>query len=223
MQTNFALCIINRDLRISIRNSLDLLVVFGFFIFTVLLMPLTLSAYSEVISIILVVSIWVTTLLSYLISLDRLFRSDFEDGSLEQYVLSEIPLPLIVLYKCFAFWLLNGLPIVLIAPLLGMVLGVEDNLYCTLVLSLILGTILLTFVGAPLAALTVGLRKGGLILSLIVLPFMIPSLLLGISASEGELNGLGSSQYLYFLASIIPITMFASVLISTAALKLSWE
>lgn len=223
MQTNFALCIIIRDLRISIRNSLDLLVVFGFFIFTVLLMPLTLSAYSEVISIILVVSIWVTTLLSYLISLDRLFRSDFEDGSLEQYVLSEIPLPLIVLYKCFAFWLLNGLPIVVIAPLLGMVLGVEDNLYCTLVLSLILGTILLTFVGAPLAALTVGLRKGGLILSLIVLPFMIPSLLLGISASEGELNGLGSSQYLYFLASIIPITMFASVLISTAALKLSWE
>ena len=223
MQTNFAFCIIYRDLKISIRNSVDLLVVLGFFIFTVLLMPLTLSAYSEVISLILVVSIWVTTLLSYLISLDRLFRSDFEDGTLEQYVLSEVPLTLIVLYKCFAFWLLNGLPIVIIAPFLGMVLGIEQSLYFTLVLSLVLGTILLTFVGAPLAALTVSLRKGGVILSLIVLPFMTPSLLLGISASEGVLNGMGSLQHLYILASIIPITMFLSPLVSAAALKLSWE
>ncbi|MGH8355519.1 MAG: heme exporter protein CcmB, partial [Pseudomonas sp.] len=165
--------------------------------------------------------VWVAALLAVLLSLDGLFRSDFEDGSLEQWVLSPHPLPLLVLAKVLAHWLFSGLALVLLAPLLALMLGLPARCLPVLLLSLLLGTPVLSLLGAVGAALTVGLKRGGLLLALLILPLYIPVLILGSGALQAALQGLPAAGYLLWLASLTALAVTLTPFAIAAGLTIS--
>ena len=168
-------------------------------------------------------AIWVAALFSSLLSLDRLFRSDFEDGSLEQLVLSGISLETIVISKCFAHWLTNGLPIVILSPILALIIGLDFSYWWILCLTLLLGTPSLTLIGATPAALSCAIGKGGVLTALIILPLMLPVLILGSGAITAEISGLGGFGHIYALAAILPLSLLAVPFLASKALRLGWE
>ena len=165
--------------------------------------------------------VWVAALLSVLLSLDGLFRSDFEDGSLEQWVLSSHPLPLLVLAKVLAHWAFSGLALVLLSPLLAMMLGLPVECLPILLLSLLLGTPVLSLLGAVGAALTVGLKRGGLLLALLILPLYIPVLILGSGALQAALMGMPATGYLLWLGSLTALAVTLTPFAIAAGLKIS--
>lgn len=165
--------------------------------------------------------VWVAALLAVLLSLDGLFRSDFEDGSLEQWVVSPHPLPLLVLAKVLAHWVFSGLALVLLAPLLGMMLGLPLRTLPVLLLSLLLGTPILSLLGAVGAALTVGLKRGGLLLALLILPLYIPVLILGSGALQAALQGLPAAGHLLWLASLTALAVTLTPFAIAAGLRIS--
>ncbi|MNO93493.1 Heme exporter protein B [compost metagenome] len=164
---------------------------------------------------------WVAALLAVLLSLDGLFRSDFEDGSLEQWVLSPHPLPLLVLAKVLAHWLISGLALVLLAPLFALMLGLPGRCLPVLLLSLLLGTPILSLLGAVGAALTVGLKRGGLLLALLILPLYIPVLILGSGALQASLQGLPTAGHLLWLSSLTALALTLTPFAIAAGLKIS--
>src|SRR5476651_1586739 len=164
---------------------------------------------------------WVAALLSVLLSLDGLFRSDFEDGSLEQWVLSSHPLALLVLAKVLAHWVFSGLALVLLAPLLALMLGLPSECLPVLLLSLLLGTPVLSLLGAVGAALTVGLKRGGLLLALLILPLYIPVLILGSGALQAALQGMPATGYLLWLGSLTALAVTLTPFAIAAGLKIS--
>jgi heme exporter protein B len=165
--------------------------------------------------------IWVAALLAALLSLDNLFRSDFEDGSLEQLLLSPHSLSILVLGKILAHWLVTGLPLLLVAPLLALFLGLPQAAMGTLWLTLILATPMLSLIGAIGVALTVGLRRGGMILSLLVLPLYIPVLIFASNAVDRAASGLPVTAQLNILLAMLILALVLVPLPTSAALKMS--
>jgi heme exporter protein B len=192
-----------------------------FFVMVVTLFPLAVGAQPNLLQAMAPGVIWVAALLAALLSLDNLFRSDFEDGSLEQLLLSPHSLSILVLGKILAHWLVTGLPLLLVAPLLALFLGLPQAAMGTLWLTLILATPMLSLIGAIGVALTVGLRRGGMILSLLVLPLYIPVLIFASNAVDRAASGLPVTAQLNILLAMLILALVLVPLPTSAALKMS--
>jgi heme exporter protein B len=173
---------LGRELRLALRSGGGAGLGLGFFLILVLLVPFGVGPDPDRLATIAVGTLWIGALLACLLSLDRLFQTDFEDGTLDILALSPMPLPAIVALKAMAHWITTGLPLVVAAPALAITLGLPAPAYPWLIATLAIGTPGLSFLGAVGAALTVGLRRGGLLLSILVLPLYIPTLIFGARA-----------------------------------------
>jgi heme exporter protein B len=185
------------------------------------LFPLGVSPEAKVLQTLAPGVIWVAALLAALLSLDSLFRSDFEDGSLEQLALTHHSLSALVLAKVCAHWLVTGLPLLIIAPFLGVILFLPNEATGTLLLTLFLGTPVLSLIGAIGVALTVGLRRGGVLLTLLVLPLYIPVLIFAANAVAVSGTGLPITGQLYFLAALLTLSLTLAPFAAAAALRIS--
>ncbi len=210
-----------RDLRLAFRSRHELANPLIFFVLVVSLFPLAVAPSAELLQVMAPGVIWVSALLSVLLSLDRLFKQDYEDGSLDQLMLSPNPLVILVLAKVCAHWLLTGLPLVLIAPLLGMFLYVPDEAIGVLMLSLLLGTPVLSLVGAIGVSLTVAVNRGGVLLSLIVLPLYIPVLIFGANAVDVASDGMSVRGQLLFLGAVLALALSLAPLATAVALRIT--
>ena len=210
-----------RDLKLAYRHRAELANPLLFFLIIVSLFPLAMGPDQVTLGRLAPGILWVGALLATLLSLDNLFRSDFEDGALEQMLLSPHPASLLVGARILAHWLVTGLPLLLVSPLLALMLYLPDRALPTLLWTLILGTPTLSLVGAIGIALTVGLRRGGLLLSLLVLPLYIPLLIVATSAVSGATAGNPVSGQLYFLAALLVLSLTLSPLAVSAALRIS--
>ncbi|WP_296259216.1 MULTISPECIES: heme exporter protein CcmB [unclassified Pseudomonas] len=213
--------LIAREARLLFRRPAELLNPLVFFAIVIALFPLAVGPESHLLQTISPGLVWVAALLAVLLSLDGLFRSDFEDGSLEQWVLSSHALPLLVLAKVLAHWAFCGLALVLLAPLLALMLGLPTDCLPVLLLSLLLGTPVLSLLGAVGAALTVGLKRGGLLLALLILPLYIPVLILGSGALQAALQGMPATGYLLWLGSLTALSVTLTPFAIAAGLKIS--
>ncbi|WP_425257291.1 heme exporter protein CcmB [Methylomonas defluvii] len=213
--------IIRRDLLLAFRRRAEMANPLFFFVLVVTLFPLAVGAQPNLLRAMAPGVIWVSALLAALLSLDGLFRSDFEDGSLEQMLLSPHALSVLVLGKIIAHWLVTGLPLLLVAPLLAVFLGLPQQAMGTLWLTLILATPLLSLIGAIGMALTVGLRRGGMLLSLLVLPLYVPVLIFASGAVDRAASGLPVGAQLYILLAMLLSALVLVPLPTAAALKMS--
>ncbi len=213
--------LLKRDLTLAYRHRAELANPLLFFVIVISLFPLGISPESKNLQIIAPGVIWVAALLAAMLSLDSLFRSDFEDGSLEQIALSARSLPLLVLAKVLAHWLVTGLPLILLAPFLGVLLFLPNNAMLTLIATLALGTPILSLVGAIGVGLTVGLRRGGVLLSLLVLPLYIPVLIFAAGAVNEAARGFPVAGQLYFLGALLSLALTLSPFATAAALRIS--
>jgi heme exporter protein B len=218
-----ARCVVYRDLLLAMRRRSDVATALLFFVIVVSLFPLGIGAEPNLLRSIAPGVIWVAALLSSMLSLGRLFASDYADGTLEQILLGAAPLGVVVAAKSLAHWLVSGMPLVLIAPVLALQYDLPAPLYGTLALSLLLGTPVLSLIGAIGAALTLGLRGGGVLLSLLVLPLYVPVLILGAGSVDMAAAGLApDGQYLLLAALLVVAAAFAPWAIA-AALRVSME
>lgn len=215
------LAVLKRDLLLAARRSSEMLNPLIFFLMVASLFPLGISPEPGFLAQIAPGVVWVGALLATLLSMDSLFRSDFDDGTLEQTLLSPQPLVLVVFAKVFSHWMMTGLPLTLLAPLLGVMLFLPIEGMSGLVLSLLLGTPTLSLIGAIGAALTVGLRKGGVLISLLVLPLYIPVLIFGSSAVQAAVTGLPLAGYLALLGAMLALGIVLAPLAIAAALRIS--
>jgi heme exporter protein B len=213
--------IIRRDLLLALRRRSEIANPLLFFILVITLFPLGIGAQPNLLQAIAPGVIWVSALLAAMLSLDSLFRSDFDDGSLEQILLSSHPASLLVLGKIIAHWLVTGLPLLLISPLLAIFLGMPTHSLGILLLTLLLGTPVLSLIGAIGVALTVGLRRGGMILSLLVLPLYVPVLIFASNAVEMAGSGLPVNAQINILISILLMALVLAPWPTAAALKMS--
>ncbi|HEY1257803.1 MAG TPA: heme exporter protein CcmB, partial [Stellaceae bacterium] len=181
--------LLRRDLRLALRQAGDTGLVLGFFVLVVLLFPLGVGPEPETLGRIAGGIVWAAALLAALLSLDRLFQTDYEDGELDQIALSPLPLELAVLSKCTAHWLAAGLPLTVVSPVLALAVDLDPRAIGTLVLSLFLGTPALSLVGSVVAALALGARRQGALLALLVLPLYVPPLIFGAAAVEASATG----------------------------------
>ena len=218
MRAGFA-ALLRRDLALALRQATDNGVAVGFFVLTVILFPLGVGPEPGVLARIAPGILWVTALLASMLSLERLFVADYEDGSLDLMALAPLPLPLLVLAKCLAHWLLTGLPMVVLAPLLGLLLNLEPEGYGVLMLAMALGTPTLALVGTIGAALTLGARRGGVLLSLLVLPLYIPVLIFGVAAVDAAIYGVGARPHLLLLGGALLAALALGPVASAAALR----
>ncbi len=215
------LALLRRDLTLAMRRRSEMANPLLFFVIVISLFPLAIGASPAILQTIAPGIIWVAALLAALLSLDSIFRSDFEDGSLEQLLLSPHPVALLVLAKIVAHWLVSGLPLVLLAPLLGIVLHFPAAALDTLLLGLALGTPVLSLVGAIGVALTVGLRRGGLLLALLILPLYIPVLIFAAASAANAAAGVSPAAGLYLLAALLAFALTLGPLAAAAALRIS--
>lgn len=213
--------IIRRDLLLAFRRRAEMANPLLFFVLVVTLFPLAVGAQPNLLQAMAPGVIWVSALLAALLSLDSLFRTDFEDGSLEQMLLSPHSLSILVLGKIIAHWLVTGLPLLLVAPLLALFLGLPAQAMGTLWLTLILATPLLSLIGAIGVALTVGLRRGGMLLSLLVLPLYVPVLIFASGAVDRAAAGLPVGAQLNILLAMLLAALVLVPLPTAAALKMS--
>lgn len=217
-------CILVRDLTLALRRRTDVLTTLFFFIIVVSLFPLGVGTERQVLQVLGPGVVWVAALLASMLALERLFAADYEDGTLEQMMLTAQPLSLLVLAKITAHWLLTGLPLALIAPLVGMQYHLSDDAILIMVASLMLGTPVLSLIGAIGAALTLGLRGGGILLSLLILPLYIPVLVYGAGAVEVSSVALADTRpYLTLLGAFLIAALTLAPLASSAALRISIE
>ena len=215
--------LLRRDLTLALRHRNELANPMLFFVIVVSLFAMGISPeqHGRLLGIMAPGVIWVAALLATLLSLETIFRSDFEDGSLEQIMLSSFPLTILVLAKVLAHWLVTGLPLLLLAPLLGVLLALPAKAMNTLVVTLALGTPVLSLVGGIGVALTVGLRRGGALLSLLVLPLYVPVLILSAKAVADSALDIPVSAPLYFLGALLVLALTLAPLAIAAALKIS--
>ncbi|KAF3978475.1 MAG: heme exporter protein CcmB [Methylococcales symbiont of Iophon sp. n. MRB-2018] len=213
--------VIQRDLILAFRRRTEIANPVFFFILVVTLFPLGIGADLKLLQAIAPGIIWVSALLAVMLSLDSLFRSDFDDGSLEQMLLSPHPLTVLVFAKIVAHWLVTGLPLLLIAPLLAVFLGLPEQALGTLLITLVLATPVLSLIGSIGVSLTIGLRRGGMILSLLVLPLYIPVLIFASNAVEMAGNGLAVEPQINILIAIFFMSMVLAPLPAAAAVKMS--
>lgn len=215
------IAIIRRELLIAFRRQADILNPLWFFIIVITLFPLSIGPEPNLLARIAPGIIWVAALLAVLLSMERLFRDDFQDGSLEQMMLLPVPLPLVVIAKVIAHWLLTGLPLILISPLLAILLSLDLNTWFAVVLTLLIGTPTLSFVGAIGVALTVGLQKGGVLLSLLILPLFIPVLIFATSAIDAASLGMVYNGQLAIMAAMLVGAVTLTPFAISAALRVS--
>ena len=213
--------IVRRDLTLAVRHRAEAANPLLFFLVVVSLVPLGLNPRREVLALIAPGVVWIGALLATLLSLERMFRTDFEDGSLESMLVSPQPLPLIVLAKVLAHWLVTGLPLLAAAPLTALLLGLPAGSLPVLLATLALGTPALSAVGAIGVALTVGLRRGGMLLSLLVLPLYIPVLVFAASAVAAAAAGLPATGQLYLLGALAVLSLSLAPPAAAAALRIS--
>jgi len=212
-----------RDLLLAMRRRSDLFTTLFFFVIVVSLFPLGIGPEMNTLRMIAPGVFWVAALLASMLALERLFAIDYEDGALEQMLLTPQPLSVLVLAKVLAHWLVTGLPLVLMAPLLGLQYDLSSEALGVMVLSLLLGTPALSLIGAIGAALTLGLRGGGVLVSLLVLPLYIPVLIFGSGAVEATASGLGGQGHLSMLGAILVLSLLFAPLAASAALRISAE
>ena len=213
--------ILKRELRLALRHKDDILNPLLFFVIVCTLFPLGIGPESNILSRIAPGVIWVAALLSTLLSLDRLFKSDYQDGSLEQMLLTPHPTFLLVFAKVLGHWLLTGLPLMIIAPVLAVSLHLSSSAYEALMLTLLLGTPVLSFIGAIGAALTVGVKKGGVLLSLLVLPLYIPVLIFATSVIDTAVMNLPFGGQLAIIGAFLVGALTLAPFAISSALKVS--
>lgn len=213
--------IVRRDLVLAMRRRSEVANPVLFFILVITLFPLGIGAQPNLLQAIAPGVIWVSALLATMLSLDSLFRSDFDDGSLEQILLSPYPVSVLVLGKITAHWLTTGLPLLLIAPLLAIFLGLPNQSLSILLLTLLIGTPVLSLIGAVGVALTVGLRRGGMILSLLVLPLYVPVLIFASNAVDMAASGLPVNAQINILLAMFFLALVLTPWPTAAALKMS--
>jgi heme exporter protein B len=214
----FALIV--RDVRLAARQGGASLLTVGFFVIAVTLFPLGVGPELAVLARISTGVVWVAALLACLLSLDRLFQADFEDGSLDLLILSPTPLELAVLAKCIANWLTTALPLIVAAPVLALVMHLPAGGFAVLIAAMAVGTPALSLIGAIGAALTVGVRRGGVLLSLLVLPLYVPVLIFGVGAVDAAAMGLSPAPHLMLLGAISLGALVLGPWASAAALRL---
>jgi heme exporter protein B len=194
--------VVRRELRLALRQGSDSLVVVMFFVLTVILFPFGVGPEGEILRVISAGVIWVTALLAALLSMERLFQTDYEDGGLELLVLAPYPLEATVLAKCLVHWLTTGVPLIVAAPVLGIFLNLDPAGYFALLAAMLLGTPTLTLIGAIGAALVLGARRGGVLISLLVLPLYIPVLIFGVSAVDAAIHDTGIRAHLMIMGAM---------------------
>ena len=215
--------IVRRDLRLALRQGMDSLMAVMFFVIAVVLFPLGVGPESNILARIAAGVIWVAALLASMLSLERLFETDFEDGSLELLLLMPLPLEAVVMAKVTAHWLTTGLPLIVAAPLLAVLMNMDGGGFSVLVLALILGTPSLSLVGAVGAALILGSGRGGMLLSLLVLPLFIPVLIFGVSAVDAAISGFPFRAQLLILGAFLLAALPLCPWTSAAALRQALE
>jgi heme exporter protein B len=212
---------LKRDLLVALKRRNDLLNPVMFFFIVVTLFPLGISPDPAQLQLVSAGVIWVSALLASMLSLDNLYRADYEDGSLEQLLLSPQPLYFLVLAKNISHWLVSGLPVVLLSPVLGYMMYLPTEAYPTLMLTLLLGTPVLSLFGSIGVALTVGLGSRGLILAVIVLPLSMPVLIIGAKAVSDVMFGMPLGSHFALLGAMLALALTLAPLASAAALRVS--
>ncbi len=212
---------LKRDLLLAYRRRNDLVSPLMFFLMVATLFPLGVSPDPVFLSEVAAGVVWVAALLATLLSMDSLFRSDFDDGSLEQMLLSPQPLALLVVAKVCAHWMSSGLPLTIMSPLLGVMLFLPSEGMLPLIITLLIGTPTLSLIGAIGAGLTVGLRKGGVLITLLVLPLYIPVLIFGTGAVQAATSGLPIDGYVAILGAILALGIVLAPIAVAASLRIS--
>jgi heme exporter protein B len=217
------LLVVRRELSLSFRRPEQLIQPLVFFLIVTTLFPLGLSVQLSLLRDMAPAVLWVAALLSSLLSVDSLFRSDADDGTLEQLALSGQSLTVIVSAKTVAHWLVSGVPLVVVSPLVATALNIPIEVFGIMMVSLGLGTLTLSWLGAIGAGLTVGLRRGNVLLSLIVLPLAMPLLIFGAGATDRAIAGTNATGALYFLAALCVLTCTLAPFAAAAALRITLE
>lgn len=216
-------CVIRRDLLLAFRRRSDVLTTLFFFVIVATLFPLGVGPEAALLRTMAPGILWVAALLASMLALGRLFALDHADGTLEQMLLSAEPLTVIVIGKLIAHWLVSGLPLVLLAPLLAVQFDLPRDSVAVLFFSLLIGTPVLSLIGSIGAALTLGVRGGGVLVSLLVLPLYIPVLIFGAGAVGAQASGLGSSAHLLLLGGVLAGAAALAPWATAAALRISLE
>ena len=217
------LALFRRELALGMRQKGEVLTPLVFFMVVASLFPLGVGAESNLLLRMAPGVLWVSALLAAMLSLQRMFATDYADGSLEQMVLSPTPLGLLVLAKALAHFVVSGLPLVAVAPVLGLQFGLDARALGILMLTLLLGAPTLSLIGSIGAALTLGVRGAGVLLSLLILPLYIPVLIFGAGAVEADAAGLGFGGHLSLLCALLVLSLFFSPFATAAALRISLE
>jgi len=217
------LAVVRRDLLLAMRRKTEVLTALFFFVIVTSLFPLGIGPETALLRKIAPGVLWVGALLATMLGLQRMFAADHADGTLEQMVLSPSPLALLVGGKNIAHWLVSGLPLVVLAPILGIQFDLAAGELAVLMASLLLGTPVLSLVGSIGAALTLGVRGGGVLLSLLVLPLYVPALIFGAGAVQAYNSGLGAAGHLSLLAALLVMALFFAPWATTAALRIALE
>jgi heme exporter protein B len=220
---NLLVLVIRRDLLLAMRRRADVLTILVFFILVVSLFPLGVGPEMEMLRKMAPGVLWVAALLASMLSLGRLFSADYLDGTLEQMMLAPQSLSMLVLGKMIAHWIVSGLPLVLMAPVLGLQFDMSVQALSVLMFGLLLGTPILSMLGAIGAALTLGLRGGGVLLSLLVLPLCIPVLIFGSGAVEAVASGLSVVSNLSLIAALLVLCLVFTPWVTAQALRISME
>ncbi|MBA3060027.1 MAG: heme exporter protein CcmB [Gammaproteobacteria bacterium] len=217
------LAVLRREVSLALRQKGEVLTPLVFFVVIASLFPLGVGPESALLQRMAPGVLWVSALLAAMLSLQRLFATDYADGSLEQMALSSTPLGLLVVAKAISHFLLSGLPLVLMAPVLGLQFGLDGRALGLLMLTLLLGTPTLSLIGSIGAALTLGVRGAGVLLSLLILPLYIPVLIFGAGAVESDAAGMGAGGHLSLLAAMLVLSIFFAPIATTTALRISLE
>jgi heme exporter protein B len=214
---------LTRDIKLAMRSKGELAQALAFFIIVVSLFPLAIGPESAVLKRIAAGVVWVCALLAVMLTLPRLFQSDYVDGTLEQLALSPYPLPLLCAGKMLAHWLTTGLPLAVVAPVLGLQFGLDMSELLIMIAGLLLGTPILTMLGAIGAALVLGVRGGSILMALLVLPLYIPVLIFGAGAVEASLAGVDAMANLSLLAAMLLFGLVTTPFAAAAAVKISLD
>ena len=222
MTAFFAL--VRRDIRLALREGGAISTALGFYLIVVAILPLGLGPDLNLLGRIAPGVLWIALILSALLSVDRIFYNDYEDGTLEALALGPLPLELVTVAKALAHWITTGIPLTLAAPVLGLLLNLDSGAFGVLLLTMLAGTPAISFLGATGAALTLGLRRGGLLLSLLILPLYVPVLIFAVAAMSAVITGPGSFwQPFTILCAVTLATLILSPLATAAALRLNLQ
>ncbi|MFA7430851.1 MAG: heme exporter protein CcmB [Rhodospirillaceae bacterium] len=220
---NALLAVIRRDLRLALRQGSDSMMVVAFFVLTVVLFPFGVGPESGILERVAAGVLWVTALLASMLSLDRLFQTDYEDGSLDLLTMAPMPLSVVVLGKVAAHWLTTGLPLILAAPVLAVLLNMNNEGFGVLIAAMLVGTPTLSLIGAVGAALVLGARRGGVLLSLLVLPLYVPVLIFGVSAIDAAVMGMEYRAQLLIMGAMLLVSLALCPWATGAALRQAVE